>query len=86
PVPEALATLVDPDGNVVGSAITDSDGEFVFDDLDVGAYTVIATGYPPVATEVLLGVGGPTETVLTLRPPTLPNTDAAAVVQDEHAR
>ncbi|MCA1674217.1 MAG: hypothetical protein LC799_19175, partial [Actinobacteria bacterium] len=48
----------------------------VFDDLTAGVYTVIASGYPPVATEVSLGSGAPTETVITLRPPTVP--DAAA--------
>jgi hypothetical protein len=76
PVPEALTTLLDADGRVVGSAITDVEGEFVFDDLQAGAYTVIASGYPPVATEVHLDRGRPTETVITLRPATL--ADAAA--------
>ena len=36
-----------------------------------GTYTVIATGYPPVATQVQLGVGTRLETVITLRPATL---------------
>jgi EmrB/QacA subfamily drug resistance transporter len=72
PVAEALATLIGSDGQVVGSVITDAQGGFVFDDLTSGVYTVIATGYPPVATEVSLGSGAPTETVITLRPPTLP--------------
>ncbi|MBV9160697.1 MAG: MFS transporter [Pseudonocardiales bacterium] len=76
PVPEALTTLLDSDGHVVSSAITGIDGEFVFDDLQTGAYTVIATGYPPVAHEVHLGLGAPAETVITLRPATL--ADAAA--------
>jgi hypothetical protein len=71
PVPEALTTLLDSDGHVVGSAVTDPDGEFVFDDLQAGAYTVIATGYPPVATEVQVELGAPTETVITLRPATV---------------
>ncbi|MGH3796722.1 MAG: MSCRAMM family protein, partial [Pseudonocardiaceae bacterium] len=76
PVPEALTTLIAADGQVVASAITDVDGGFVFDDLNAGVYTVIATGYPPVAAEVHLGVGDPTETVITLGPPRL--ADAAA--------
>ncbi|HEU0089500.1 MAG TPA: MFS transporter [Pseudonocardiaceae bacterium] len=74
PVPEALTTLIAPDGQVVGSAVTDPDGGFVFDDLSAGVYTLIATGYPPVAAEVHLGAGAPTETVITLRPPTLADT------------
>jgi hypothetical protein len=76
PVPEVLTTLLDSDGHVVGSAMTDIDGEFVFDDLPAGAYTVIATGYPPVAAEVYLGLGTPNETVITLRSPSL--ADVAA--------
>ncbi len=70
PVPEALTTLLDADGHVVGSAITDTDGEFVFDDLQAGAYTVIASGYPPVTAEVHVGLGTATETVVTLGHPT----------------
>ena len=71
PVPEVLTTLVDTDGHVLGSAVTGTDGEFVFDGLQAGAYTVIATGYPPVATEVRIGSEQPTKTVITLRPPTV---------------
>lgn len=76
PVPEALTTLLDADGHVVGSAITDPDGEFVFDDLQAGPYTVIATGYPPVATEVHLDPRAPTETVISLRPATVADVTA----------
>ncbi|MGQ0778196.1 MAG: MSCRAMM family protein [Pseudonocardiales bacterium] len=71
PVPEALTTLVTSDGQVVGSTITDTAGEFVFDDLDAGVYTIIATGYPPVATEVRLDSHAPNQAVITLRPPTV---------------
>ncbi len=89
PVLEALTTLLDPVGNVVASAITGSDGGFVFDDLEVGSYTVIATGYPPVAAEVHLGGGEHAEIVLTLHAPTPAGVNAGAdgeaAVQDEHA-
>ncbi|MFH9009189.1 MFS transporter [Streptomyces afghaniensis] len=50
PLADARVTLVDQAGNVVGSATTGSDGAYAFTDLDGGEYTVIATGYPPVAT------------------------------------
>jgi ABC-type cobalamin/Fe3+-siderophores transport system ATPase subunit len=70
-VPEALATLIDPEGHVVGSLITDAHGGFVFDGLMAGVYTVIATGYPPAATEVRVGTAAPAEAVVTLQPPTL---------------
>lgn len=66
PVPEALTTLLDADGHVIGSALTDTDGEFVFDDLQAGAYTVIVTGYPPVAAEVEVGRETAPETMITL--------------------
>jgi MFS family permease len=69
PVPEASATLLDGEGRTVGSAITDAGGEFLFEDLPAGAYTVIAAGYPPVAAEVHLAGGTPTETVITMQPP-----------------
>ncbi|OAH15019.1 MFS transporter [Streptomyces jeddahensis] len=50
PLADARVTLVDAAGNVVGTATTGSDGAYAFTDLDAGEYTVIATGYPPVAT------------------------------------
>ncbi|MDT0570515.1 MFS transporter [Streptomyces sp. DSM 3412] len=54
---DARVTLVDAAGNVVGTATTGVDGAYAFADLDGGEYTVIATGYPPVATA--LTVSGP---------------------------
>lgn len=54
---DARVTLLDAAGNVVGTATTGSDGAYAFTDLDGGEYTVIATGYPPVATA--LTVSGP---------------------------
>ncbi|WP_460073457.1 MFS transporter [Streptomyces sp. YKOK-I1] len=49
PLADARVTLVDTAGNVLGSATTGADGAYAFADLDGGEYTVIATGYPPVA-------------------------------------
>jgi hypothetical protein len=43
---------------VVGTAVTESDGAYAFTDLDSGEYTVIATGYPPVATALTVGGRG----------------------------
>ncbi|MEV7723415.1 MFS transporter [Streptomyces sp. NPDC087917] len=57
PLGDARVTLVDAAGNVVGTARTGADGAYAFTDLGGGDYTVIATGYPPVATA--LTVGGP---------------------------
>ncbi|MFI1729011.1 MFS transporter [Streptomyces acidicola] len=52
PLGDARVTLVDAAGNVIASATTGLDGAYAFSDLDSGAYTVIATGYPPQAAGV----------------------------------
>ncbi|HCA84927.1 MAG TPA: MFS transporter, partial [Streptomyces sp.] len=49
PLPDARVTLIDAAGDVVATATTGSDGAYAFADLDTGDYTVIASGYPPVA-------------------------------------
>ncbi|MEV0260370.1 MFS transporter [Streptomyces sp. NPDC050617] len=49
PMRDARVTLVDAAGNVVATATTGEDGAYAFTDLDAGDYTVIASGYPPVA-------------------------------------
>ncbi|MEU1791164.1 MFS transporter [Streptomyces sparsogenes] len=49
PLPDARVTLVDAAGNVIATATTGEDGAYAFTDLDAGDYTVIASGYPPVA-------------------------------------
>ncbi|MER7677297.1 MFS transporter [Streptomyces sp. NPDC096934] len=58
PLPDARVTLVDAAGNVVGTARTGTDGAYAFTDLDGGEYTVIATGYPPMATALTVGGHG----------------------------
>ncbi|MGC5345084.1 MFS transporter [Streptomyces sp. DT171] len=57
PLPDARVTLVDAAGNVIATATTGEDGAYAFADLDAGEYTVIATGFPPVAGS--LTVAGP---------------------------
>ncbi|MFF2406024.1 MFS transporter [Streptomyces sp. NPDC058092] len=49
PLPDARVTLVDAAGNVIATSTTGEDGAYAFTDLDTGEYSVIATGYPPVA-------------------------------------
>lgn len=49
PLPDARVTLVDAAGNVIATSTTGEDGAYAFADLDAGEYSVIATGYPPVA-------------------------------------
>ncbi|WP_391858301.1 MFS transporter [Streptomyces silvisoli] len=49
PLPDARLTLVDAAGNVVRTTITAADGAYTFTDLAPGEYSLIASGYPPVA-------------------------------------
>ncbi|MET9593293.1 MFS transporter [Streptomyces sp. NPDC006516] len=49
PLNDARVTLIDAAGNVVATSTTGEDGAYAFTDLDAGEYSVIATGYPPVA-------------------------------------
>ncbi|WP_425276268.1 MFS transporter [Streptomyces carpinensis] len=58
PVPDTRVTLMNARGDVVASATTAEDGTYTLGDLTPGAYTVVATGYPPVAAAVALGSGG----------------------------
>ncbi|MFF0221814.1 MFS transporter [Streptomyces sp. NPDC004629] len=58
PLADARVTLVDAAGNVVGTSTTGPDGAYAFTDLNAGDYTVIATGYPPVATALTVQGAG----------------------------
>ncbi|MER7400528.1 carboxypeptidase-like regulatory domain-containing protein, partial [Streptomyces sp. NPDC000151] len=58
PLPDARVTLVDAAGNVVATSTTGADGAYAFTDLDSGDYTVIASGYPPVANALSVDTGG----------------------------
>jgi EmrB/QacA subfamily drug resistance transporter len=66
---DARVTLVDAAGNVVATATTGPDGEYSFEDLDPGPYTVIASGYPPVAAALVIGDTTPEAFGLTLSHP-----------------
>ncbi|MFE0809277.1 MFS transporter [Streptomyces sp. NPDC058848] len=65
-VEDARVTLLDAAGNVVDTLTTGPDGTFRFVDLSSGEYTVIAAGYPPVATVLQVAGGGRTERDLQL--------------------
>ncbi|HBF79477.1 MAG TPA: MFS transporter [Streptomyces sp.] len=58
PLPDARVTLIDAAGNVVGTSTTGEDGVYAFTDLDAGEYSVVATGYPPVAGSLTVTGGG----------------------------
>ncbi|MEU9733488.1 DHA2 family efflux MFS transporter permease subunit [Streptomyces sp. NPDC048002] len=66
PAEDARVTLLDAAGNVADTLTTGPDGTFRFVDLASGEYTVIATGYPPVATVLRVPGGGRTERDLQL--------------------
>ncbi|MBC9728668.1 DHA2 family efflux MFS transporter permease subunit [Streptomyces sp. TRM68367] len=66
PVEDARVTLLDAAGNVVDTLTTGPDGAFRFVDLSSGEYTVIAAGYPPVATVLKVAGGARTERDLLL--------------------
>ncbi|WP_239095085.1 MFS transporter [Planotetraspora silvatica] len=69
PLADARVTLLDSGGNVVGTATTGEDGEYAFADLTDGQYTLIATGYPPVASALNLTGQGDDEHDLVLGHP-----------------
>jgi MFS family permease len=58
-IPDARVTLMDQDGNVAGIATTGEDGAYAFENLPEGEYTVIASGYPPVASRLHVAAGQP---------------------------
>ncbi|WP_055525899.1 MFS transporter [Streptomyces graminilatus] len=66
PVGDARVTLLDLAGNVVNTLTTAADGTYRFADLSTGEYTVIASGYSPVATVLQVAGGGRTERDLQL--------------------
>lgn len=58
PLNDARVTLIDAAGNVVATSTTGEDGVYAFTDLDAGEYSVVATGYPPVAGSLTVSGGG----------------------------
>jgi EmrB/QacA subfamily drug resistance transporter len=57
PVPDARITVLDASGNVTAAVVTGPDGTYSFENLSAGVYTVIASGYPPVASALRLTPG-----------------------------
>jgi EmrB/QacA subfamily drug resistance transporter len=51
-VADARITLLDGDGNTVAMTTTGPDGRYTFGNLPGGRYTMIASGYPPVASKL----------------------------------
>ncbi|MBW8795151.1 MAG: DHA2 family efflux MFS transporter permease subunit [Streptomyces sp.] len=58
PLTDARVALLDSAGNVVAARTTGEDGEYAFPDLPGTEYTVVASGYPPVAAPLRLDGAG----------------------------
>ncbi|GAA1906682.1 MFS transporter [Streptantibioticus ferralitis] len=58
PVEDARVSLLDATGSVVGTHTTGIDGAYAFADLPGEQYTLIATGYPPVTSQVTVTGSG----------------------------
>jgi uncharacterized protein YfaS (alpha-2-macroglobulin family) len=56
-VPDARVTVLDGAGNVTAVTTTGTDGAYSVENLAAGEYTVIAAGYPPVASTLRLTPG-----------------------------
>jgi Carboxypeptidase regulatory-like domain len=57
PLPEATVTLLDDAGNVLAATRAGEKGDYAFEDLLGGNYTLIASGYAPVATGLRMSGG-----------------------------
>nr|WP_020498006.1 MFS transporter [Sciscionella marina] len=57
PVGDARITLLDADGQVLACTDTGPDGSYRFADLAEGDYTLIASGYPPATSRLILEGG-----------------------------
>jgi EmrB/QacA subfamily drug resistance transporter len=66
PLPEATVTLVDEAGNVLATTITGEKGEYVFEDVLAGDYSLVASGFAPVAAGVRVAAGAHVERDLLL--------------------
>jgi uncharacterized surface anchored protein len=66
PLPAATVTLLDGAGIVLATTATGEKGEYVFEDLLAGDYSLVASGFAPVAAGLHLSAGADVEHDLTL--------------------
>jgi MFS family permease len=58
-IPDARVMLLDAHGNVAAVTSTSPDGSYEFENLTPGEYTVVTSGYPPVAQPLRIASGEP---------------------------
>jgi uncharacterized surface anchored protein len=66
PLPEATVTLLDQTGNVLATTATGEKGEYAFEDLLEGDYSIVASGFAPVAAGLRVAPGADVERDLVL--------------------
>jgi Carboxypeptidase regulatory-like domain len=66
PCDGARLTLMNETGRIIGTAVSGAGGEFSFDDLEPGTYTVVAAGHGPAALPVQIIGGRAAEADVTL--------------------
>lgn len=69
PLRDARVTLIDAGGAVLDSITTGADGSYLFADLAVGDYTVVAAGYPATTSTLTLAAGTDDDHVIELAHP-----------------
>lgn len=70
PVNGALVSLIDSHGDVRHTAVTDAEGRYRVEGIQPGEYTVVAAGYPPIASAVHVPAASEVRQDLALRPTT----------------
>ncbi|HYZ54454.1 MAG TPA: MFS transporter [Streptosporangiaceae bacterium] len=75
-VPDARIVLVDDEhGHTVAATTTGPDGRYSLENVPLGSYTVIASGYPPAASRIRVTAGQPTSHDIQLDQPETPDDD-----------
>jgi hypothetical protein len=68
PIGGVTVTLKDAGGNIVGTAITDANGNYAFNNLPAGTYTVVETNKPGYLDVSDIDGGNPNSIAVTLNP------------------
>jgi EmrB/QacA subfamily drug resistance transporter len=72
-VPDARVVLVDGNGRTVAATMTGPDGRYSVENLPLGSYTIVASGYPPAASSIHVTAGQPVSHDVELGQPETPD-------------